>query len=291
MGQNQTAKGMLRFEKDKGSAALPGGLIRVKVSGVLKAEGVMVGNFIKDGRYTVSGEQHYDPKSREWKKATWSVDVANELANAAGVTVAQAKGKMLVDSKMLADAPATGVHKDSDRRNLDIRKLTLRIRRSMPVRTLGPYLASGHRPVLARRSAKGRFLLTIFAELSPSLSLTSHPTQCICLRVVNCAEVWAPGCLRCFWVDRLLLSVKSHRIDRPPLSNKALARHRLCARIVGGLSVDRAPGRRPRSVREQCLSQWSGDSRGIATISRLRSSRRNTVCPLVWRKCTAGTQP
>ena len=103
MGQNQTAKGMLRFEKDKGSAALPGGLIRVKVSGVLKAEGAIVGNFVKDGRYTVTGEQHYDPKSREWKKASWSVDVANELANAAGVTVAQAKGKMMVDSKMLGE--------------------------------------------------------------------------------------------------------------------------------------------------------------------------------------------
>ena len=89
MGHNQTAKGMLRFEKDKSSIALAGGLVRVKVSGVLKAEGAVVGNFIKDGRYTVSGEQHYDPKSREWKKAQWTVDVSNDLANAAGVTVAR----------------------------------------------------------------------------------------------------------------------------------------------------------------------------------------------------------
>lgn len=115
MGQNQTAKGMLRFEKDKGSAALPGGLVRVKVSGVLKAEGAIVGNFIKDGTYTVTGEQHYDAKSREWKKANWSVDVANELANAAGVTVASAKGKMLVDSKALDDAPLAGTQKGSNR--------------------------------------------------------------------------------------------------------------------------------------------------------------------------------
>jgi hypothetical protein len=105
MGQNQTAKGMLRFEKDKGSAAMPGGLIRVKVSGVLKAEGAIVGNFVKEGRYTVTGEQQYDPKAREWKKASWSVDVANELANAAGVTVAKVKGKMMVDSKMQGDGP------------------------------------------------------------------------------------------------------------------------------------------------------------------------------------------
>ena len=85
--------------------------MRVKVSGVLKAEGAIVGNFIKDGRYTVSGEQHYDPKSREWKKAKWSVDVANDLANAAGVTVAHAKGKMVVESKMLGDAPTAGAPK------------------------------------------------------------------------------------------------------------------------------------------------------------------------------------
>ena len=64
----------------------------------------------------VTGEQHYDPKSREWKKAHWSVDVASDLANAAGVTVAHAKGKMMVDSKMLGDAPATGGQKDVGRR-------------------------------------------------------------------------------------------------------------------------------------------------------------------------------
>ena len=115
MGQNQTAQGMLRFEKDKGSAALPGGLIRVKVSGVLKAEGAVVGNFVKDGRYTVNGEQHYDPKSREWKKASWSVDVATELANAAGITIASEKGKMTVDSKMLGTGESAGEQPASDR--------------------------------------------------------------------------------------------------------------------------------------------------------------------------------
>ena len=130
MGHNQTAKGMLRFEKDKGSTALPGGLVRVKVSGVLKAEGAIVGNFIKDGRYTVSGVQHYDPKSREWKKATWTVDVSNELANAAGVTVAQAKGKMLVESGAVS-------------------------------------ARSANRRVLTHRSANSRFLHTIFATREP----------------------------------------------------------------------------------------------------------------------------
>ncbi len=117
MGHNQTAKGMLRFEKDKSSIASPGGLVRVKVSGVLKAEGAIVGNLIKDGRYTVSGEQHYDPKSREWKSAKWNVDVANDLANAAGLTVAHAKGKMVVESKMAGDAPTAGRQNDADRLN------------------------------------------------------------------------------------------------------------------------------------------------------------------------------
>ena len=117
MGHNQTAKGVLRFEKFKSSSTLPGGLVQVKVSGVLKAEGAIVGNYIKDGRYVVTGEQHYDPKSREWRNAHWSVDVTSDLANAGGVTVAHAKGKMVVDSKLSGDASAAGVQKNSDRPN------------------------------------------------------------------------------------------------------------------------------------------------------------------------------
>ncbi len=117
MGHNQTAKGVLRFEKVKSSSTLPGGLVQVKVSGMLKAEGAIVGNFIKDGRYVVTGEQHYDPKSREWRNAHWSVDVTSDLANAAGVTIAHAKGKMMVDSKMSGDAPPAAVQKHSDRPN------------------------------------------------------------------------------------------------------------------------------------------------------------------------------
>jgi hypothetical protein len=62
----------------------------------------------------VTGEQHYDPKSREWKTSTWSVDIANDLADAAGIVVAHANGKMKVDSKMLSATP--GVRQtDADR--------------------------------------------------------------------------------------------------------------------------------------------------------------------------------
>ena len=104
MGHGQTAKGPLRFEKVKESLDKTAGLVKVKVSGVLKAEGVVVGNFIKDGTYTVTGEQTYDPRSREWKSARWSVAVNNELANAGGQTVAHAQGTMLVESKALDDS-------------------------------------------------------------------------------------------------------------------------------------------------------------------------------------------
>ena len=106
MGHGQTAKGMLRFEKDKQSVAKTGGLVQVKVSGVLKAEGVVAGNFIKDGTYTVTGEQLYDPGSREWRSARWSVVVNNELANAAGIVIAQGKGNMLVQSRPFDESPA-----------------------------------------------------------------------------------------------------------------------------------------------------------------------------------------
>ena len=81
--------------------------MKVKVSGVLKAEGVVAGNLIKDGTYTVTGEQLYEPSSREWKSARWSVVVDNELANPAGVVVARAKGNMLVESRLFDDSQAT----------------------------------------------------------------------------------------------------------------------------------------------------------------------------------------
>ena len=128
MGHNQTAKGMLRFEKVKSSSTLPGGLVQVKVSGVLKAEGAIVGNFIKDGRYAVIGEQHYDPKSREWRRRPLVGRRRERLANAAGVTVAHAKGKMVVDSKMLGDAPLAGVQKNSDRVEASKLRITKMIR-------------------------------------------------------------------------------------------------------------------------------------------------------------------
>jgi hypothetical protein len=99
MGHGQTAKGKLKFEKQKPTDGKSTDLVKVKVSGVLKAEGVIAGNFIKDGTYTVKGEQVFDSHTHEWTSARWSVEVVNELANQAGFTVAQAKGTMIVESR------------------------------------------------------------------------------------------------------------------------------------------------------------------------------------------------
>ena len=140
MGHGQTAKGMLRFEKVKptspplaklvdtlkpGDPARPSDaarpseaarpvdvpksddvakssdLVKVKVSGVLKAEGAIAGRFIKDGTYTVTGEQTYDSHTREWISSRWSVVIANDLANPNGQTVAHAQGTMTVQSNAL----------------------------------------------------------------------------------------------------------------------------------------------------------------------------------------------
>ena len=65
----------------------------VKVTGVFNAEGFIVRNLIKDGTYTVTGEQTYDPRSREWRSSRWSVEFRNELVNPAGLTTAAGQGR------------------------------------------------------------------------------------------------------------------------------------------------------------------------------------------------------
>jgi hypothetical protein len=123
MGQGQTAKGTLRFEKIKPSVAVKedkdkdqdknkdkdkdkeSPLVKVKVSGVLRAEGVVAGQFVKNGTYTVTGEQTFDTKTHDWITSRWSVVVDNELSNPAGQNVARARGKLIVESKAL-DVPA-----------------------------------------------------------------------------------------------------------------------------------------------------------------------------------------
>ena len=117
MGQGQTAKGKLRFRRikpldqqdttGKASDHGPNEVIEVKVTGVLKGEGIVAGNFIKDGTYTVDGEQSYDPQTREWIASRWSVEVNNELANQAGLTVAQARGRMRIESRAVKNSDSS----------------------------------------------------------------------------------------------------------------------------------------------------------------------------------------
>ena len=123
MGHGQTARGMLHFDREKAKATdedkdrkaeiKSPDLVKVKVSGVLKAEGVVAGNFIKDGTYTVTGEQVFDTRQHEWTTARWSVKVVNELANQAGLTVAHAEGSMTVESRSVEAGNSTGSDSDT----------------------------------------------------------------------------------------------------------------------------------------------------------------------------------
>ena len=63
-------KGRCTSKGRKESLEKTGGMVNVKVSGVLKAEGAIAGKLIKDGTYTVTGEQAYDAKSRAGKPRT-----------------------------------------------------------------------------------------------------------------------------------------------------------------------------------------------------------------------------
>jgi hypothetical protein len=87
-----------------GETVVQSRITRARFEGRFMPEAPVLSVNYREGTYTVAGEQQYDPKSREWRTATWSVDVANDLANADGVTVAHAKGKMVVDSKMVGDS-------------------------------------------------------------------------------------------------------------------------------------------------------------------------------------------
>ena len=165
-------KGCSGSRKIKEATALPGGLVRVKVSGVLKAEGAIVGNFIKDGRYTVSGEQHYDPKSREWKKAKWSVDVSQRAGKRRRGDGCAGEGQMRVESKAVGETPPVVDAKEPRATQTDVPPCDVASAACGPTPSEHPT----HHP--GPQIRYGRFSLTIFAS-SPRRLLTSHPTQCI----------------------------------------------------------------------------------------------------------------
>jgi hypothetical protein len=103
MGQGQTAKGNLTLEL-QGDPAETKGLLKVSVKGVLKAEGVVAGRFVKDGTYTVTGEQMFDSESREWKSSKWTVAIENALAAQGGQVVGHAKGEMKTETTIVKES-------------------------------------------------------------------------------------------------------------------------------------------------------------------------------------------
>jgi hypothetical protein len=77
MGLGRSAEGTLRFEKVEKPG--PDGTVRVAVSGTLKVEGVLGPGKVKNGVYTVKGEQTFDLPTKGWRSARWTVDVALDV--------------------------------------------------------------------------------------------------------------------------------------------------------------------------------------------------------------------
>jgi len=94
-------KGPLAYKKTAGGK---GGQQIVKVSGTLAADGVKdrKGNTIKDGKYTITGQQTYDPTRQEWIAGQWSMDIAFAMTRN-DKELARAKGTMAVTFEMLPE--------------------------------------------------------------------------------------------------------------------------------------------------------------------------------------------
>jgi len=104
MGFGQYARGTLTYQKVDSTAAA--GPVRVKVSGELRLTGKMGGGEIKDGKFTVSGEQVYDPAGRECASGALAIVLKYDIevnAKPAGST----SGTMKVTLQRLAPSPTT----------------------------------------------------------------------------------------------------------------------------------------------------------------------------------------
>jgi len=96
-----SVKGPLAYKKMPGGK---GGQQIVKVSGTLTADGVKdrKGNTIKDGKYTITGQQTYDTTRKEWVAGQWSMDIAFAMTRN-DKELARAKGTMAVTFEMLPE--------------------------------------------------------------------------------------------------------------------------------------------------------------------------------------------
>jgi hypothetical protein len=102
MGTGQYARGTLKYQKLPSNTA--GGPVRVKVSGELGLAGKMGGGEVKDGTFTVSGEQVYDPAGRGWSSGVLDIVLKYDIevnAKPAG----SASGTIKVTLQRLAPSP------------------------------------------------------------------------------------------------------------------------------------------------------------------------------------------
>lgn len=103
LAQGQMAAGVLSYEKAGPPDA--DGLLTVKVSGTLKAEGSIGASKIKDGVYKVTGEQVYDNGLGSWKSARWDVDMSYALTDAEDNPTGLAKGPLTLTVGAPKDVP------------------------------------------------------------------------------------------------------------------------------------------------------------------------------------------
>lgn len=97
-GQGEAA-GKLTYTKINGDKAGQA----VKVAGTLKADGLTVkGGTIKEGKYTVTGTQTYDPKIQEWIAGELNIDLSL-IVDPGNKQLATGKGKMKLTFEMLPE--------------------------------------------------------------------------------------------------------------------------------------------------------------------------------------------
>jgi hypothetical protein len=105
MGTGHFAQGTLKYVKE---AADEQGLVRVSVSGELKADGKIAEGEVRNGVYRVSGHQVYDPSRSCWTSGQLEVNVTLDMV-AAGQDAGSATGLIkirLVQEADDSEAPA-----------------------------------------------------------------------------------------------------------------------------------------------------------------------------------------
>ncbi len=110
MGNGQFAQGVLKYKKN---GSTPEGLLKVDVSGELKAEGKLGLGEINNGKYRVDGQQMYDPARKAWIAGRLNIDLTltmeannQEAGNATGLMTIVLSIPEAGSSPAPAEAPA-----------------------------------------------------------------------------------------------------------------------------------------------------------------------------------------